>query len=119
MSEPLESLALEAARRLDDKDFVNGLPELLRALAGACRERDVLSTHNQRLQADLDGLHKSISEIAEEIEAAIPTKPGQLLANLVREGVTALQSHIVYAAESLRAQEPAAWAHPAGEDKTG
>lgn len=38
-----------------------------------------------------------IEAIASEIESAIQTMPGKLLANLIREGVTALQSHIVYA----------------------
>jgi len=42
MSESLESLALEAAGNVDDGKAVDGLSELLRALAGACRERDVL-----------------------------------------------------------------------------
>jgi len=47
-----------------------------------------------------------IEEIASEIESAIQTMPGKLLANLIREGVTALKSHIVYAMAPMPPQGP-------------
>lgn len=45
--------------------------------------------------------------IANEVQAAIPTKQGQLLAAMLREGVTELRSHIVSAVESMPTQRGA------------
>jgi hypothetical protein len=44
----------------------------------------------------------TLDAIAAEFEAAIPTMPGKLLADMIREGVTALRSHIGPAVESMR-----------------
>lgn len=43
--------------------------------------------------------------IANEVQAAIPTKQGQRLAAMLREGVTELRSHIVAAVESMSTQQ--------------
>lgn len=43
--------------------------------------------------------------VANEMQAAIPTKQGQRLAAMLREGVTELRSHIVAAVESMSTQQ--------------
>lgn len=48
-----------------------------------------------------DEVANHLDEIAISIENAIPTMQGKLLANLIRSGVTALDSHIKYAIESV------------------
>lgn len=48
-----------------------------------------------------DEVANHLDEIATSIENSIPTMQGMLLANLIRSGVTALDSHIQYAIESV------------------
>lgn len=76
------------------------------ALKGAqpapAEETQPQANSDERLQA-----------IASEFERAIPTQGGKILAAMISEGVTALQSHIEYAIHSMRAQaapaQPQAW----------
>ena len=60
MSESLESLALEAAGDIDDGKTVAGLSELLRALAGACRERDALRSRIAEQDAQINRMESRL-----------------------------------------------------------
>lgn len=81
--------------RFDDSEWRNAAQEELRKC-----QQDAIS-----LQNELSALRgqepvapaDTLVAIADEFAAAIPTPQGRLLAAMIREGVTALQSHIIAA----------------------